>query len=66
MKKDLNTMKSALTVSQRVAICFAAGVAGALAVVLASHVLFQLGLGVKGPIPFSIALIPQGIYQPLF
>ena len=25
MEKDLNTMKSALTVSQRVAICFAAG-----------------------------------------
>ena len=33
MEKDLNTMKSALTVSQRTAICFAAGVIGAAAVV---------------------------------
>src|SRR5258706_1039047 len=31
MEKDLNTIKSALTVSQRVAICFAAGVIGAAA-----------------------------------
>jgi len=44
MEKDLNTMQSALTVSQRVAICFAAGVIGAVAVVLSSHVLFWWGL----------------------
>src|SRR2546425_5729433 len=36
-----------LTVIQRVAICFAAGVVGALAVVLFSHVLFQLGLSAR-------------------
>ena len=33
-----------MTVIQRVAICFAAGAIGALAVVLFSHVLFVLGL----------------------
>jgi hypothetical protein len=66
MDNDLNTMESVLTVSQRVAICFAAGVVGAVAVVLSSHVLFQLGLGVEGPIHFPIALKSPGIYQPLF
>jgi len=41
--RDVSTMNSAVTVSQRVAICFAAGVVGAVAVVLTTHVLFQLG-----------------------
>jgi hypothetical protein len=66
MEKDWNTMKSALTVSQRAAICFAAGVIGAVAVVLFSHVLFQLGLsatlGVKAP----VSLKSPDIYKPLF
>ena len=66
MEKDLNTPKSALTVSQRVAICFAAGVIGALAVVLFSHALFRLGvsaaLGVKAP----VSLKSPDIYKPLF
>jgi len=66
MEKDLNTMESALTVSQRAAICFAAGVIGAGAVVLFSHVLFQLGLsatlGVKAP----VSLKSPDIYRPLF
>jgi hypothetical protein len=65
-EKDSGAMDSALTISQRLAICFAAGVVGALAVVVSSHVLFQLGLVVKGPIPFPIALKSPGIYQPLF
>ena len=59
-------MGNGLTLTQRVAICFAAGVIGGLAVVLFSHVLFELGLsasfGVKAPISFS----PPGIYTPLF
>jgi hypothetical protein len=59
-------MKSALTVSQRVAICFAAGVVGALAVVLSSHLLSWLGLWVEGPIRFPVALKSPGIYLPLF
>jgi hypothetical protein len=55
-----------MTVLQRVAICFAAGVLGALAVVLFSYVLFALGLsaklGVKAPISFK----SPDIYRPLF
>jgi len=43
-EKELNAIETHLTVMQRVAICFAAGVVGALAVVLFSHVLFELGL----------------------
>jgi len=63
---DVNAMKSALTLSQRVAICFASGVIGAVAVVLFSYILFGLGLsgtlGVKGPIPLK----SPDIYRPLF
>ena len=66
MEKDLNAMKSGLTVSQRVAICFAAGVVGAVAVVLFSHALFWFGvsetLGVKAP----VSLKSPDIYKPLF
>jgi hypothetical protein len=66
MEKDVNMIESGLTVIQRLAICFAAGVIGALAVVLFSHVLFALGisekLGVKEPIPFK----SPDIYRPLF
>jgi hypothetical protein len=59
-------VEKSLTLMQRVAICFAAGVIGGLAVVLFSHVLFELGLsatfGVKAPIPFK----SPDIYRPLF
>jgi hypothetical protein len=65
-EKDLNAMNSASTLSQRLAICFAAGVVGAMAVVISSHVLSWLGLVAKGPIPFPIALKSPDIYQPLF
>ena len=55
-----------MTVIQRAAICFVAGVIGALAVVLFSHILFALGLseklGVKEPISFK----SPDIYRPLF
>src|SRR5229473_4475913 len=64
--KDLNVMESRLTVIQRVAICFGAGIIGALAVVLFSHVLFELWLsatlGVKDP----VSLKAPDIYRPLF
>src|SRR5258708_8963177 len=66
MEGNLNMMTKNLTVIQRVAICFAAGVVGALAVVLFSHVLFGLGLsaalGVKAP----VSLKSPDIYRPLF
>jgi hypothetical protein len=54
MTEYAQTTESRLTMMQRVALCFAGGVLGALAVVLFSHVLFGLGisgaLGVKGPV----------------
>ena len=59
-------MEKGSTLIQRVAICFPAGVIGALAVLLFSRVLFELGvsatLGVKAPVPMS----PPDIYRPLF
>jgi hypothetical protein len=66
MEKDLNTMKSALTVSQRVAICFAAGVIGAVAVVLFSHALFRLELSATLGITAPVSLKSPDIYKPLF
>ena len=59
-------MEKGLTLIQRVAICFAAGVIGGLAVVLFSHLLFELGLsatfGVKAPVSWK----SPDIYRPLF
>jgi hypothetical protein len=62
-EKNLN---APVTLSQRVAICFAAGVIGAVAVVLCSYILYGVGLsgilGVKAPIPLK----SPDIYKPLF
>jgi hypothetical protein len=44
MEKQFSPITSALTLSQRAAICFAAGVIGALAVVLLTQIMFGLGL----------------------
>lgn len=66
MERGLNTMKSALTLSQRVAICFAAGVIGAAAVVLFSHVLFWLGLSATLGVTAAASLKSPDIYKPLF
>ena len=66
MERDLNTMKSALTLSQRVAICFAAGVIGAVAVVLFSHALFWLGLSATLGVTVPVSLKSPDIYKPLF
>jgi hypothetical protein len=66
MEKELNVMEGGLTVLQRVAICFAAGVIGALAVVLFSHVLFALGLGAKLGAKAPVSLKSPEIYRPLF
>src|SRR6266404_4406011 len=66
MEKDLNTIKSALTVSQRVAICFAAGVIGAAAVVLFSHALFRLGISATLGVNAPVSLKSPDIYKPLF
>jgi hypothetical protein len=65
IEQDMNVLHG-LTLSQRVAICFASGVVGAVAVVLFSYVLFGLGvsgtLGIKAP----ISLKSPDIYKPLF
>ena len=66
MEKDLSTMKSTLTVSQREAICFAAGVIGAVAVVLFSHALFWLGLSATLGVTAPVSLKSPDIYKPLF
>src|SRR6266540_4650193 len=54
------------TMIQRVAICFAAGVVGALAVVLFSHLLFQLGLSARLGVKAPVSLKSPDIYRPLF
>ena len=54
------------TMIQRVAICFAAGVVGALAVVLFSHVLFQLELSARLGVKAPVTLKSPDIYRPLF
>jgi hypothetical protein len=55
-----------MTVIQRVAICFAAGVIGALAVVLCSHVLFALGISSTLGVTDPVSLKSPDIYKPLF
>ena len=59
-------MEKGSTLIQRLAICFAAGVIGGLAVLLFDRVLFELGLsrtfGVKAPISWK----SPDIYKPLF
>src|SRR5262245_3793118 len=62
----MNGTASGLTVLQNVAIGFAAGVLGALAVVLFSRVLFALGLMQKLGVKEPISLKSPEIYRPLF
>jgi hypothetical protein len=55
-----------MTVLQRAAICFSAGVVGALVVVLLSHVLFALGIGQKLGAKQPVSLKSPDVYKPLF
>jgi hypothetical protein len=64
--KDSNVMGSGLTLIQRVAICFAAGVIGGVAVVLFSHLLFALGLSATLGVDQPVSLRSPEIYRPLF
>ena len=66
MEKDFNAMGSGLTLIQRVAICFAAGVIGGLAVVLFSQLLFALGLSATLGVNEPVSLKAPEIYRPLF
>src|SRR5439155_22721510 len=65
MEQDMNVLQG-LTLSQRVAICFAAGVVGAVAVVLFSYVLFGLGIGSALGVKAPISLKSPDIYRPRF
>ncbi len=65
-EKGLNAADNGLTLIQRVAICFAAGVIGGLAVVLFGRLLFGLGLSAIFGIKTPISLNPPYIYRPLF
>jgi len=55
-----------MNATQRVAICFAAGVIGGLAVVLFSHLLFALGLSATLGVNEPVSLKSPDIYRPLF
>jgi len=63
---DLNVTENGLTLMQRAAIGFAAGVIGALAVVGLSQVLFQLGLSEALGVNAPVSLKSPEIYRPLF
>ena len=65
-EKDSNVMGSGLTLMQRVAICFAAGVIGGLAVVFLSHLLFALGMSATLGVNEPVSLKSPEIYRPLF
>jgi hypothetical protein len=62
----LQATEEGLTLMQRVAICFAAGVMGAVAVVVFSYVLFGLGISAALGVNAPLALKSPDIYRPLF
>src|SRR5262249_885381 len=66
MEKDWNLMERGSTVTQRVAICFAAAVIGGLAVVPFSHLLFALGISATLGVNAPVSLKSPDIYRPLF
>jgi len=59
-------MEKCLTLIQRAAICFAAGVIGASAVLLFGRVLFGLGLNETFNVPITLNPGVPAIYRPLF
>src|SRR5262249_36870659 len=65
-EKQFSPTMSALTLTQRAAICFAAGVIGALAVVLLSQIMFGLGLSAMLGVNAPVSLKSPDIYKPLF
>lgn len=64
--KGLNVMEGGLTLIQRLAICFAAGVTGGLAVIIFSLILFESGLSATLGVMHPVSLKPPDIYRPLF
>ena len=55
-----------MTVMQRVAICFASGVVGALAVVVLSYIMFAVGLSQRLAVTAPVSVQSPEIYKPLF
>jgi hypothetical protein len=66
MEKGWTATERGLTTIQRTAIGFAAGVIGGLAVVLFSHLLFELGVSAKLGVNAPVSLKSPDIYRPLF
>jgi hypothetical protein len=64
--KDSNVRGSGLTLLQRVAISFAAGVLGGVTVVLFSHLLFAMGVSAALGINQPVSLKPPDVYRPIF
>jgi hypothetical protein len=62
----LTVMETELTLRQRVAICFAAGVIGGLAVVLFSQLLYGSGLSAFFGVTAPVSMKSPDIYRPLF
>ena len=65
MERGSTVMERGSTVMQRVAISFAAGVVGGLAVVLFSHLLFALGLSAALGVNQPVSLKSPDVYRPL-
>jgi len=59
-------MENGLTLIQRVAICFTAGVTGGLAVLLFDRLLFELGISATFGVRAPISMKSPDIYKPLF
>lgn len=66
MEEGLKVIQGGLTLAQRAAIGFAAGVVGALAVVIFSQLLFGSGLSAKLGVTEPVSLKSPDIYKPLF
>ncbi len=66
VEKGSNVMEESLTLIQRVAICFAAGVVGGVAVVLFSHILYWVGLSAAFGVKAPVSLKSPYMYRPLF
>jgi hypothetical protein len=59
-------MEECLTLIQRVAICFVAGVIGGLAVLLFDRLLFEVGVSATFGVKAPISMKSPDIYKPLF
>src|SRR5262245_64094210 len=66
MEKSWTATERGLTTIQRTAIGFTAGLIGGVAVILFSHLLFELGVSAKLGVDAPVSLKSPDIYRPLF